>query len=78
MARHIRRNLLTIAFFALSAGAMAQQGTKSEQDACRPDVRRYCYELAPDAGSQIYLQCLQQHRAQLSSRCRAVLDGHGV
>ncbi|THD47672.1 MAG: hypothetical protein E7774_04250 [Bradyrhizobium sp.] len=78
MATHIRRNLLTIAFFAFTGAAMAQEGTKSEQDACRSDVRHYCYELAPDAGSQIYLQCLQQHRAQLSSRCRAVLDGHGV
>ncbi len=73
-----RRNLLVAALIALSSGAMAQSGTPEEQEACRPDVRRYCHNLPQNADAEAYLQCLQAHREKLSARCLAVLTSHGV
>ena len=78
MATTICRNLLAVALIALSSSAMAQSGTPEEQAACRPDVRRFCYKVKQGEGSDAFLQCLQEHRAKLSARCRAVLENHGV
>jgi len=74
----IRAILITIAMLAVPSIAIAQSGTPEEQAACRPDVRRFCYRVHPVKGSGGYLQCLQEHRARLSARCRAVLESHGV
>ena len=75
----IRSVLLAAALAALSSSAMAQlSGTPEEQAACRPDVRRFCYKLNENEGTNAFLQCLQDHRGRLSPRCRAVLESHGV
>ena len=74
----VRGISLAAALLVLSSSAMAQSGTPEEQAACRPDVRRFCYKLKPGEGSNAFLQCLQEHRARLSARCRAVLESHGV
>ena len=74
----LRQISLAAALLVLSPGAMAQSGTPQEQAACRPDVRRFCYKIRESEGSSAYLQCLQEHRARLSARCRAVLESHGV
>ena len=74
----VRALLISAALIAASSIAMAQSGTPEEQAACRPDVRRFCYKVQESDGSSAYLECLQQHRARLTSRCRAVLESHGV
>lgn len=74
----IRYMSFAAALILLSSGAMAQSGTPEEQAACRPDVRRFCYRIQEGSGSGAFLQCLQEHRARLTSRCRAVLDSHGM
>jgi len=53
-------------------------GTKEQEDACRADVRRYCHQLRPDAGDSAFLTCLQENRAKLAPKCRAVLEDNGV
>jgi hypothetical protein len=74
----VRQISLAAALLVLSSSAMAQQGSPEEQAACRPDVRRFCYKIKEGSGSNAFLQCLQEHRAKLSARCRAVLESHGV
>jgi len=75
----VRGCVLTAALVALSTAAIAQVGgTPQEQAACRPDVRRFCYRIPQNAGSDPFLQCLQAHREHLSARCREVLQSHGV
>jgi hypothetical protein len=74
----VRALLIPAALIGLSSAAMAQSGTPEEQTACRPDVRRFCYKLHESDGTNAYLECLQQHRPKLTSRCRAVLESHGV
>jgi hypothetical protein len=51
------------------------QGTRQEQDACRPNVTRFCKEFIPDTFR--ILACLQAHRPKLSKACRVVLENHG-
>lgn len=71
--------LAAAALATLSSTAMAQfSGTPEEQAACRPDVRRFCYKIPEDQGTNAFLQCLQEHRTRLSGKCRAVLESHGV
>ena len=74
----IRRISFVAALLVLSSSAMAQSGTPAERAACRPDVRRFCYRIRESEGSNAFLQCLQEHRAKLTARCRAVLESHGV
>ncbi|MGO9419880.1 MMPL family transporter [Roseiarcus sp.] len=74
----IRTLLVSAALIGASSIAMAQSGTPEEQTACRPDVRKFCFKVRESDGSTAYLQCLQEHREKLSSRCRAVLESHGV
>ena len=75
MARAI---LILMMAIGSSAIALAQSGSPEEQTACRPDVRRFCHKVSQEAGSNAFLQCLQEHREKLSPRCRAVLDSHGA
>ena len=74
----IRTIFLSAAMTGLSTLAIAQSGTPDEQASCRPDVRRFCYKVNEAEGSNAYLQCLQEHRAKLTARCRAVLESHGM
>ncbi len=74
----VRQISLAAALLVVSSSAMAQSSTPQEQAACRPDVRRFCYKIKEGEGSDAFLQCLQEYRARLSARCRAVLESHGV
>lgn len=58
-----------------SAQAQQGQGTKTEQDACRRDVIRYCKDAMPD--NFRILACLQQHRPRISAGCQKVLRDNG-
>jgi hypothetical protein len=57
--------------------AADRQGSADDQAACRPDVRKYCHKLEPDAGDLVFLACLQEHRAQLRKPCLNVLEKNG-
>jgi hypothetical protein len=70
--------LLLPLLIGAAAPAMAASGTPDQQDACRPDVRRFCHQIHVDAGDDVFLACLQAHRAQLSVKCRTMLESHGV
>ncbi len=58
--------------------SLAQAGTSEENAACRRDTRRLCRHIKAGAGNNAFLQCLQQHREQLGSGCRQVLEAHGM
>ena len=73
-----RTIVLSVLVTSSATLAFAQSGTMTEQDACRPDVRRFCHELKADAGSNAFQQCLQAHRERLTKACRNVLENHGV
>jgi hypothetical protein len=73
----ISRLLLSAAFVAVSSLALAESGTPKEQDACRPDVRRFCHTIKAQDGDEAFLECLELHRDELSAPCRNVLQEHG-
>ena len=50
---------------------------QSNEDACRPDVRRFCSKIRRGASDDDYLACLQAHRSRLSASCRRVLERNG-
>ena len=73
----ISKLLLSAAFVGVSSLALAQSGTPKEQDACRPDVRRFCHMIKEQDGDDAFLRCLELHRDVLSEACRNVLQDHG-
>jgi hypothetical protein len=73
----ISKLLLSAAFVGVSSLALAQSGTPKEQDACRPDVRRFCHTIKEQEGNQAFLGCLEMHRDDLSQACKDVLKDHG-
>ncbi len=68
---------LSAAFVSVSFLALAQSGTPKEQDACRPDVRRFCHMIKEQEGNEAFLGCLELHRDALSKACLNVLKDHG-
>lgn len=73
----IRKALLILIVASGVSSAWAQgSGTKSEQDACRPDVRRFCSNVDPNGGDEAFLACLENNRDNLSPKCLAVLISH--
>jgi hypothetical protein len=74
----IRKVLLILIFASGASIAWAQQGgSKEEQLACRPDVRRFCAKVDPNGGDDAFLACLENNRDKLSPKCLAVLIDHG-
>ena len=73
----ISRLLISAIFFTISSLALAESGTPKEQDACRPDVRRFCHMIKEQEGDEAFLGCLKLHRDDLSQACRSVLQDHG-
>ena len=55
-----------------AAAAMAELGTKEQQDACKPDVFRLCNKDIPVQAKIV--ACLKQNRTQLSPACRKVFS----
>jgi hypothetical protein len=62
---------------APNKAAPERMGTAEDQAACRPDVRKFCYDLDADAGDLSFLACLQQHREKLHKPCLDVLEKNG-
>jgi hypothetical protein len=59
-----------------TTGQGAGQGTPEERAACRGSVRRFCRAAGGDQSRTV--SCLQEHRAQISGSCRAVLERNGL
>jgi hypothetical protein len=70
--------LILLPLFLAAASPALAGGTPEQQDACRPDVRRFCHQIRADSGDGAFLACLQANRARLSVNCRAVLESHGM
>ena len=73
----MRKTLLILVFASAASSAWAQSGTSGEQEACRPDVRRFCSKVDPNGGDDAFLACLENNRDNLSPKCLAVLVDHG-
>ena len=71
------RMILAVAMLACLSAAHADTsaGTKAEQAACRPDVRRLCGHIGK-AENDKYRECLQMHFSELSQKCQQVLMNH--
>jgi hypothetical protein len=78
----IRSLCIIVALLAASTSASAQNNEPSgadnaaEEKACSGDAKRLCKNEIPDDFR--VASCLQEHRAQVSRPCRAVLEGHGM
>ncbi|CAA2142291.1 cysteine rich repeat-containing protein [Hyphomicrobium sp. ghe19] len=59
--------------FAVASESFAHSGTQEEQDACTPDVFRYCSAQIPN--EERIVACLNRHLAKLSPACRSVMSG---
>lgn len=70
--------ILSLMLLGAATASASAGGSKEQDDACRPDVRRYCHQVHPEDGDNAYLACLQENRAKLSVKCRAVLEDNGV
>ena len=64
-----------MALLALSLSGAYAEGTKEEEAACRPDVRRLCGKIGK-GDDQKYRDCLQSHFQELSQKCQQVLMNH--
>ncbi|MBB4197765.1 hypothetical protein CCR94_08025 [Rhodoblastus sphagnicola] len=78
--RIARLALVTGIAHLTGAGLMTNSAWAQSQNSnlCRPDVRRFCHLVRPDAGDDAFLACLQANRAKLSPNCRQVLESNGV
>jgi hypothetical protein len=75
----LKTSLLATALLALTVTGVSAQpsrGTKQQQDTCAGDARRHCKKVLGE-GDMAVLQCLQQNRRRLSSRCRRTLEENG-
>jgi hypothetical protein len=75
----MQKRIFLAMVLAMAAQPMAQAaGTPEQEAACRPDTRRFCHQVPPNAGDSAFLACLQQNRPRLSPKCRQVLESNGV
>jgi len=74
----VRRMLVSALLLSLSSMALAanHEHTKAEEDACRPDVRKFCHHLK-NADDDAYLQCFELNRDELSKPCSDLLKSYG-
>ena len=77
MTRIAKPVCLIVALILSTASVAAQQGkhngTKAEQDACEPDVHKFCENAIPDEGRIV--ACLKANLKLLSPQCRKVIRG---
>lgn len=59
--------------FGGASKGFAHSGTQEEQEACTPDVFRYCSAQIPSEDRIV--ACLNRHLAKLSPACRSVMAG---
>jgi hypothetical protein len=73
----IRAVLVSAAILGACSTALAQSGTPDEQEACRPDVRKFCHTVKMADGNAAFLECLKANREKLSKPCRTALESNG-
>ena len=73
----IRAILISVAILSVCSTAFAQSGSPDEQEACRPDVRKFCHKIKMADGNAAFLECLKANRDKLSKPCRAALESNG-
>jgi hypothetical protein len=80
MSKQIAKLALVLAVLsAAPSSGFAQPGhggTPQEQRACSRDASRLCRKVLGDDNA--VQECLQQHRARLSSSCQKVFQSHGM
>jgi hypothetical protein len=64
-----RKVLLALVFVGASSMAMAQ----GLREACRPDVRKFCYKIPQSLGHQAFESCLISNRNLISAKCQQAL-----
>jgi Cysteine rich repeat len=62
---------LTLSIATVAAQEGGHRGTKNEQDACTPDVYKFCEAAIPDEGRIV--ACLKANLKLLSPMCRKVI-----
>ena len=67
--------ILTALALICAAAAAQAAGSKEEQAACRPDVRKLCGHVGKGDDAK-YKECLQTHFSELSQKCQQVLMNH--
>ena len=65
------RITIATAALLLASGAMAQQLTAAQRDACMGDFGKFCKGTTPGGGRII--ACLAQHNAELTPACQKVV-----
>lgn len=65
--------VLAFSASAILVGEARAQGTKSEREACTPDVFRLCASEIPSVDRIV--SCLNRKKPQLSPACRTVMNG---
>ena len=77
MTRIAKPVYLIVALTLSTANVAAQQsghsGTKDEQEACTPDVYKFCEAAIPDEDRIV--ACLKANLKLLSPQCRKVIRG---
>ena len=80
-----RMSLAVVMLASATASSLAQgmvvpfpgfQGSRNDQDACKPAVFKFCKEALPDTFR--ILHCLQQNRPRIGKACQQVLSSNGV
>ncbi len=61
------------AAYAMAEEGKSDQGTKDEQEACTPDVYKFCSSDIPD--EKRIVSCLKSNIKKLSPACRKVFSG---
>jgi hypothetical protein len=74
----MHRFYLALILFSVPASTvvLAHSGSEQEEEACTPDVHRFCRKLM-DQSDLTILMCLKENRAKLSHACVDVLVSHG-
>ena len=72
-----RAFVMSAVILGVCSSALAQTGTPEEQEACRPDVRKFCHTVKMADGNAAFLDCLKANRDKLSKPCRAALESNG-
>jgi hypothetical protein len=73
----IRAILTSVVIFGVCSTGLAQSGSPEQQEACRPDVRKFCHKIKEADGDSAFVECLKANRARLSKPCRTMLEGNG-
>lgn len=53
-------------------GQMSPERMHKMREACGPDVKKFCHDVKPGGGRII--QCLEQHKADVSQTCNQLLS----